>query len=70
MIDVLNKCGAESIKKYKQILKSNNLAFITSSYGFCSTCIIQLEIQSAVLTEPVKIITTSKECIHPSKIGN
>lgn len=53
------------IEKYKQILKSNNLTFIMSSYGFCST---RLEFQSAALTESIKIITTSKEYIHPPKI--
>lgn len=55
------------IEKYKQILKSNNLAFIMSSYGICFT---RLEIQSAALTESVKISTTSKEYIHPPKIGS
>jgi len=67
------KNDAESIKKCKQILKSNNLeanlAFIMSNYGFISTSITRLETKGILLTESIKIIKTTKESIHSAKVG-
>lgn len=73
IIDMLDENDAESIKKCKQILKTNNLeanlAFIKSNYGFISTSITRLETQGIALTESIKIIETTIECIHSAKIG-
>jgi len=73
VIDMLDKNDAESIKKCKQILKSNNLeanlSFIMSNYGFISTSITRLETKGMPLTESIKIIKTTKESIHSANIG-
>jgi len=70
---LLDENDAESIKKCKQILKSNNLeanlAFIMSNYGFISTSITRLETKGMSLTESIKIIKTTKESIHSAKVG-
>ncbi|KAF0741205.1 CGG triplet repeat-binding protein 1 [Aphis craccivora] len=72
VIDMLDESDAESIKKCKQILKSNNLEanliFIMSNYGFLSTSITRLETQGVTLTESIKIIKSTKEHIHSAKI--
>ncbi|KAL4113266.1 hypothetical protein QTP88_016925 [Uroleucon formosanum] len=73
VIDMLDENDAESIKKCKQILKSNNLeanlAFIMSNYGFISTSITRLETKGMSLTESIKIIKTAKESIHSANVG-
>ncbi|XP_060876456.1 uncharacterized protein LOC132949533 [Metopolophium dirhodum] len=69
---MLDENNAESIKKCKQILKSNNLEanliFIMSNYGFISSSITRLEIQGVALTESIKIIKTAKEHLHSANI--
>ena len=72
VIDMLTENDAESIKKCKQILKSNNLeanlVFILSNYGFISSSITRLETQGVALTEFIKIIKIAKEHLHSAKI--
>ncbi|KAL4097236.1 hypothetical protein QTP88_022042 [Uroleucon formosanum] len=73
VIDMLDENDVESIKKCKQILKSNNLeanlAFIMSNYGFISTSITRLETKGMSLTESIKIIKTAKESIYSANVG-